>query len=1168
MKRQSNIVAAALNNYERLDEILKISQQSAGSAMREQEEYAKSIQYSIDTLKASYQDLSQTVIKSDFVKTLLGTAQSFLEVLTKIIDKFGVLPTLLTSIAAVGSFKGKGIFGTITDELDESVKHITVFKKQWTDIQTNIKKSDTTGLSKIGIALEGVRLKAVATEIAVSALNAALTLGLSAALSLAVKGISTLVDKIVVTKEELDESRNIVAQDIQNLTQDIKELTDKKDDIDELLARYKEIVLSAEDISKNKDELIQIQDSIIDKFGAEKESLDLLNSSYDDAITKIKELSDTEYVEWQRQNASKIAKAEKVANLNVGWKQLEDGRIVEPAGSYTETFYKGSVDRDNELVASLFKIKGVSQDIADIYKEIDGLDFLDDLFSNSVLLTGDIYQAQEQLGQLIDKYKNFEDYDNKTLNILEEHYRSIKEIIEDIDAYYKSVNQFTASDTKVFTLDFNNLKDLEQLNTTLVDARDKWFENMSDMSKETIETVDTITKALQTLATGNGLTHNDFWELVKIDKDNMLTDIKQIGDSFVLNQEQLVALKDTYIRQQIDSLKAENKSLQIKQNELQTTIDQSEVEMSILGARGLVNEESRKAMDNARKSVVQGKKNLEQYGEQIRYNNMLINEWTAKLGDTVDKTQLIKDLQEKADIAEKAMNTAIDSKLKALNGEKTVLESQKEVLNEQLEILETQRKKIEDIINDYETVGNIVKDEAERQIKTLEDEKKAQEDIVQAKIEALKESKEAQDKENALIEKELELKRKLSDLEKAKNTKVRTYSTERGYHFDVDKEAVVSAEEEVSKAQQAYNQAVAEDLYDKQLESLEKEKDEITKNFDEQIKTVQEYSNLWADAIKEQTTAENERLAQQILGLAWREKINKADISILNNFKSNLKQYNTQLTNLVNNEIKQLKNSITAKDEEIQAKQRQIKVWQDYKTEVQDAIERVKNKYSEYVDELGGVISAENLSYENREEALRNFIVTYEGLVDEIARQQGRIQDVHAGIYIDTNVSQVSSEMANFIDSYRSAIESMQKSLDESLTGYGIVNSAWDARLAAAANALRRGYSSGGVADYTGFAMLHGSKNSAETIFNAAQSKELYDMVRTGKFSMQVANKAYEGIASALMTTKSKNTNNSNTIINLHQEFHNMHDGRKFAEEFNKNISQYWRTELTKSMVQ
>lgn len=107
-KRQANIGAAILENGDLLEKVYKSAENSMGSAMREQEEYAKSIQYSLDTLKAAYQDFSQTVIESDFVKNLLSTAQSFLEVLTKIIDKFGALPTLLTSIAAVGSFKGVG----------------------------------------------------------------------------------------------------------------------------------------------------------------------------------------------------------------------------------------------------------------------------------------------------------------------------------------------------------------------------------------------------------------------------------------------------------------------------------------------------------------------------------------------------------------------------------------------------------------------------------------------------------------------------------------------------------------------------------------------------------------------------------------------------------------------------------------------------------------------------------------------------------------------------------------------------------------------------------------------------------------------------------------------------------------------------------------------------
>lgn len=110
-KRQANIGAAILENGDLLERVYQTSEKASdgiGSAMREQEEYAKSIQYSIDTLKAAYQDFADTVINSDFIKDLLSTAQKFLEVLTKIIDEFGALPTILTGIAAIGGVKGVG----------------------------------------------------------------------------------------------------------------------------------------------------------------------------------------------------------------------------------------------------------------------------------------------------------------------------------------------------------------------------------------------------------------------------------------------------------------------------------------------------------------------------------------------------------------------------------------------------------------------------------------------------------------------------------------------------------------------------------------------------------------------------------------------------------------------------------------------------------------------------------------------------------------------------------------------------------------------------------------------------------------------------------------------------------------------------------------------------
>ena len=1034
-------------------------------------------------------------------------------------------------------------------------------------------------MAKIKAATLAFREMSVAETIATGATKglkiALATLGDTALLMLlgfAIQGLAKLADALIVTGSELADFRDNAVSTAEALENSYNQFTEEAKSIEELVGQYKEIAESADGITASKEDLLQIQTDLIDKYGDEAKGLDLVNGKYEEQIEILNELSETRRAEWETANADKITQAEKIAGYNVGWTQKNANGLYANEGDYDQFFLKGAIEHSDKLAASLYKVKGVSEDIEDIYRDIDGIDFIDGVFSNDLLLSGTVEEARDQLGELIDRYREAVKAGKASgegLAKLTSHYQALNEVLESTNNYLSEYNKNNNVELvgEIFDAPTDSLKSLNQLNAALDGSREKWFENMSDMSKGVTETVDTITKALQTLAAGDGLSHDDFWGLKKLDEDNILTNIKQAGDSFVLSQEQLIALKDKYIQQQIDSIRAENEALKIKRDELQATVEQSEVELSVLGARGLVNAESRKAMADARESVAQGKKNLEQYGEQIRYNNILINEWNAKLGDTVDKTQLIKDLQEKADAAEKAMNAAIDDKLNALNNEKAVLESQKEILNEQLETLEAQKKEIEDIISDYETVGNIVKDEAERQIKVLEDEKKAQEDAVQAKIDALKESKEAQEKENTLIEKELELKQKLANLEKAKSTKVRTYSTERGYHFDVDKEAVMNAEEEVSKAQQAYDQAVAEDLYNKQLESLEKEKDMITENFDEQIKAVEEYSELWTEAINEQKTAEDELLAEQILGADWREKIKRRDIDTLNKYKANLKSYNTQLTNLVNNEITALNNSIKAKDNEIKAKEKQIQTWQNYKNEVQSAIDTIKGKYNDYVAGLEDVVGKENLSYENREQALRNFMETYEGLVDQIAMAQGRIQDVHAGIYIDTNVPQVSQEMANFIDSYRTAVEAMQKELDESLTGYGIVNSEWDARLAAAANALRRGYASGGVIDYTGVASVHGSKNSAETVFNASQSRELYNMVKSGEFSTQVANRAYEGIASVIRGMRASSNDNSSTTINLHQEFHGIQNAREFANQFNANIEQYWRTKLTESLV-
>lgn len=94
-KKQSNTLAAVLNNAERLEEIYQTAEESSGSAMREQEKYTESIQYSIDQLTAYGEDFWTTFINTKDVKNVINFLNIIIEKATKFVDIFGALPSTL-----------------------------------------------------------------------------------------------------------------------------------------------------------------------------------------------------------------------------------------------------------------------------------------------------------------------------------------------------------------------------------------------------------------------------------------------------------------------------------------------------------------------------------------------------------------------------------------------------------------------------------------------------------------------------------------------------------------------------------------------------------------------------------------------------------------------------------------------------------------------------------------------------------------------------------------------------------------------------------------------------------------------------------------------------------------------------------------------------------------
>ena len=108
-KKQSNTLAAVLNNADRLKEIYETAEGSAGSAQREQERYAQSIQYSIDQLTAHGEEFWNTFINKDDVKDFINLINILITGATKLVDTFGSIPTVAGILGGFAAIKNVGI---------------------------------------------------------------------------------------------------------------------------------------------------------------------------------------------------------------------------------------------------------------------------------------------------------------------------------------------------------------------------------------------------------------------------------------------------------------------------------------------------------------------------------------------------------------------------------------------------------------------------------------------------------------------------------------------------------------------------------------------------------------------------------------------------------------------------------------------------------------------------------------------------------------------------------------------------------------------------------------------------------------------------------------------------------------------------------------------------
>jgi TP901 family phage tail tape measure protein len=284
-KNRSNAMAALLTNMEDLEGAYESAMEAQGSAEAENEKYMNSIQGRIDQFTNALQTMWKNAIDSDFVKFIvsIGTA------LVKVVNWLGMIPTILGTIAgAMSTIKGQNLFVNLTGngnsgiitELIQKVKKGVPAIKEFNSLQSveeqakflnNLKETNPELASYIikttesadvtkknGVVVNNAKVsqggyrkalilttaETIGLKIATAALNAAITMAVSALISFAISGITKLINKQKDLRQSAEETINTY-NDAKN------KLRDNKATIDGLSSDYERLSKGVDDFGNN-----------------------------------------------------------------------------------------------------------------------------------------------------------------------------------------------------------------------------------------------------------------------------------------------------------------------------------------------------------------------------------------------------------------------------------------------------------------------------------------------------------------------------------------------------------------------------------------------------------------------------------------------------------------------------------------------------------------------------------------------------------------------------------------------------------------------------------------------------------------------------------------------------------------------------------------------------
>lgn len=477
--RMQNQFRVLMENYDRVQKYTDVAANSDGQGEQKFDLYLEGLEAKTNSLKASLESLSSSVISRDLYAGFLdgskavvdftektgllkgalaglGTAgatyalSQLVSMVTSATKEFSNLSNALKMVKAaesVGTFDTSNMASLInlTKGLSQSQTKLVLSSTALSDAQKvailmgqGMTESQATAtIASMGLAsAEGV---ATGATVSLSAAFSGLMATLAAnPLILVAAGVAAAVTAFSAYKRSIEEAVDKAQEAGSALEDNNTSLQDNIDKITELRTALDNGTLSEEEAYQAKSDLLEIQQSLYDSYGDQVKGIDLVTGALDSQISKLKELSTEESKRFLNENKKGIDEAEK---------QMDKER-----STYLGEFFDNGSDESNAIQTALKDLqKKYGDDVFDLQTNADGIGI-------DIQFRADASTASDALNDFMNEMKDIQSRygDSETLSWLTTNASSglseAKDIVDEYGSLYEQAKEAeVASDNKVYS---------------------------------------------------------------------------------------------------------------------------------------------------------------------------------------------------------------------------------------------------------------------------------------------------------------------------------------------------------------------------------------------------------------------------------------------------------------------------------------------------------------------------------------------------------------------------------------------------------------------------------------------------------------------------------------------------------------------------------------------